>query len=84
MDCLRAKFAEFEHPARVVFNKHSWDNFWSVHSCTAGTVVACIISTAVLIIGLSTAVLILGLCMHKISTASSASTVVICTIKQLC
>ena len=34
--------------------------------------------TAVLIFGLCAAVLIFGLCMHKISTASSASTVVIC------
>ena len=36
--------------------------------------------TAVLIFHLCAAVLIFGLCMHKISTASSASTVVICTL----
>ena len=40
--------------------------------------------TAVLICYLCTAVLIFGLCMHTISTASSVTTAVICTIKQLC
>ena len=51
----------------------------------AGTVVVCMISIDVLTFGLCTAVLSFGLCaallmfglkMHKISTASSASTVV--------
>ena len=57
------------------------------------TVVVCMISRTVifvghritvLVFGLCAAVLIFGLCMHNISTASSVSTVVICTIRQLC
>ena len=62
LGCLRAKFAYFEHPTQVVVNSHSCANLLSVLAqCSTGsvasTVVMCIISTDVLIIGLCTAVL---------------------------